>query len=54
MQNDRMSEIGSISDRIKQMENDIESREAAIRQIRKIRSKLVAKRFRLQKAEGLI
>jgi len=50
---DRMSQIRAVSDQIKFMESDIANREAAIKAIRKERTKLVTKRFRLQKAEGL-
>ncbi len=51
---ERMDEIKALSERIRRMEIDIETRELSIRAIRKERSELVTKRFKLQKREGLV
>jgi septal ring factor EnvC (AmiA/AmiB activator) len=49
-----LQKIREVSDQISAMDKDIENHEATIKAIRKERSKLVAKRFRLQKADGLV
>jgi len=50
---DRMAEIHKVSAQIGNLDAEIKNREAAISALRKERSMLVAKRTRLQKAEGI-